>query len=73
MSGNYYGLHNIQDVAPYAYYVHCALHNLNLELKDAMKAVTETSQFYDTIEPVYNFFGHSIVQKQKLQNVNDRS
>ena len=62
----------IQDVAPYAYYVHCASHNLNLVLKDAIKAVTETHQFYDTIESVYNLFEHSIVRWQKLQNVHDR-
>ena len=53
MSGKYSGLYKkIQDVAPHAYYVHCALHNLNLELKVAIKAVTETRQFYDTIESV---------------------
>ena len=63
MSGKYSGLHKkIQDMAPHAYYVHCVLHNLNLVLKDVMKAVTETRQFHYTIESVYNFFGHSIVQ-----------
>ena len=36
-----------------------------------MEAVIETSQFCDTIESVYNFFGHSIVRWQKLQNVHD--
>ena len=41
-------------------------------LKDAIKVVTETRQFYDTIESVYNFFGHIIVRWQKLQNVYDR-
>ena len=57
MSGEYSGLHKkTQDVAPHAYYVHCASHNLNLGLKDAMKAVSETRQFYDTIESVHNFF-----------------
>ena len=74
MSGKYSGLHKkIQDVAPHAYYVHCALHNLNLVLEDAMKAMTGTRQFFDTIESVYNFFGHGIVRRQKLQNVHDRS
>ena len=53
--------------------MHCASHNLNLVLKDAMEVVTETLQFYDTIELVYNFFGHGIVRWQKLQNVHDRS
>ena len=52
-------------MAPHAYYVHCTSHNLNLVLKDAMEAVTETCQFYDTIESVYNFFWHSIVRWQK--------
>ena len=37
-----------------------------------MEAVTETRQFYDTIESVYNFFEHSIVRWQKHQNVYDR-
>ena len=36
-------------------------HNLNLVLKDTLETVTETRQFYDTIESVYNFYGHSIV------------
>ena len=73
MSRKYSDLYKkLQDVAPHAYYVHCALHNLNLVLKDAMEAVTETRQFYGTIELVYNFFGHIIVRGQKLQNVHDR-
>ena len=38
-----------------------------------MKAVTETRQFYDTIESVYDFLRHSILLWQKLQNVHDRS
>ena len=65
MSGKYSGLHKkIQDLAPHAYYVRCASHNPHLELKDAMEAMTETSQFYDTIESVYNFFGqYSAVTK----------
>ena len=37
-----------------------------------MKAVSEIRQFYDTIKSVCNFFGHSIVRWQKLQNVHDR-
>ena len=62
-SGKYSGLRKkIQDVASHAYYVHCASHSLNLMLKDAMEGVTETRQFYETIESVYNFFGHSIVR-----------
>ena len=74
MSGKYSGLHKkIQDVAPYAYHEHCAQHNLNLMLKDAIESVTETRPFHDTIESAYNFFGYSIVGWQKLQNVHDCS
>ena len=59
MNGKYSGLHKkIQNMAPHAYYVHYALYNLNLVLKNAIEAVTETRQFYDTIESVYDFFGH---------------
>ena len=73
MSGKYSGLYKkIQDVAPHAYFVHCSSHNLNLVVENAMEDVTETRQFYDTIESVYNFFGHSIVRGQKLQNVHVR-
>ena len=72
ISRKYYDLHKmIQNVAPRAYYVHCVLHNLNLVLKDAMEAMTETHQFYDTMDSVYNFFRHIIVLWQKLQNVHD--
>ena len=74
VNGKYSGLQKkIQDVAPHAHYVHYASHNLNLVAKDDMEAVTVTRQFCDTIESVYNFFGHSIVRWQKLQNVHDRS
>ena len=62
MSGKYCGLQKkIQD------WVHM-LNNLNLVSKDAMEAVTESRQFYDAIESVYDFSGHNIVRWQKLQN-----
>ena len=74
MSGKFSSLDKkIQDVAPHTYYVHCTSHNLNLVLKDAMEAVTETRQFYHTIRSIHNFFGHSIVLWQKLHNVHDCS
>ena len=70
MNGKYSGLHKkIQDVAPHVYQMHCASHNLNFVLKNAMEAVTETRQFYETIESVYDFFGHRVV----LQNFHDCS
>ena len=49
MSGKYSGLHKkIEDVAPHAYYMDCASHNLNLLLKDAMEAVTETCKLMNS-------------------------
>ena len=46
MNGKYSGLHNkIQNVAPHAYYVYCASHNLNLVFKDTTEAVAKTRQF----------------------------
>ena len=74
MSRKYSGLQKkFPDVAPHAYYLHCDSPNLNLVLKDAMKVVTDLRQFYVSIESVYNFFVHSIVLWQQLQNVHDRS
>ena len=74
MSRKYSGLRKkIQNVTPRANYVHCASHNLDLVLKDAIEAMTETRQFYNTIESIYDLFGHNNVWWQKLQNVYDRS
>ena len=60
-------------MAPHAYYVHCASHDINLVLNDAMEVVTETRQFHYAIESVHNFFKYNIMRWQKLQNVHDRS
>ena len=39
MDGKYSGLYKkIQNMAPHAYYVHCASHNLNLVLKMSWKS-----------------------------------
>ena len=66
-SGKYSGLHKkIQDVVPHTYYVLCALHNFNLILKDAMEAMTETHQFYETLSLFIIFTRHNIVRWQKL-------
>ncbi|CAK6981674.1 hypothetical protein F7725_021412 [Scomber scombrus] len=61
MSGVYSGVHaRITEKEPLARYVHCAAHNLNLALNDSVKNVPGVKQFYDTVERLYNFFGHSI-------------
>ena len=60
MSGIYSGVQaRIAAKEPAAVYVHCASHNLNLALNDSVK-IQEISKFYDIVESVYVFFGHSI-------------
>ena len=67
MSGKYSGLHKkIQDVAPHAYNVHCASHNLNSGLKDATEAVTEKRNF-TTLLRRYIIFWTSIVRWQSFK------
>uniref|UniRef100_A0A673B287 TTF-type domain-containing protein n=1 Tax=Sphaeramia orbicularis TaxID=375764 RepID=A0A673B287_9TELE len=61
MSGEYSGVQaRITEKEPLARYVHCAAHNLNLALNDSVKNVPGVRQFYDTVEMLFNFFGHSI-------------
>ena len=58
MSGVYIGVQRrIKDKAPNAYFVHCAAHNLNLVLKDAVEENRDVCQFFETIQNVYCFFG----------------
>uniref|UniRef100_A0A6P7GRT3 Zinc finger MYM-type protein 1-like n=1 Tax=Diabrotica virgifera virgifera TaxID=50390 RepID=A0A6P7GRT3_DIAVI len=69
MSGVYNGVQRrIKDKAPNAYFVHCAAHNLNLVVKDAVENNKEICNFFDTIQSVYCFFGHSIVRWEELQS-----
>ncbi|XP_064104364.1 zinc finger MYM-type protein 1-like [Macrobrachium nipponense] len=61
MKGIYKGVQKkIIDVEPSAVYVHCAAHNLNLVINDAVKNVTEMAQFYDIVQRVYVLFRLSI-------------
>ena len=54
MSGVYSGVQaRIREKEPLATYVHCAAHNLNLVLNDAVKHIPEMEQFYGTIESLY--------------------
>jgi hypothetical protein len=41
-------------------FVHCASHNLNLVLNDAVRAVSGSIGFFDTLEAIYTFFGGSL-------------
>ncbi|XP_073537599.1 uncharacterized protein [Phyllobates terribilis] len=70
MSGVYNEVQQrIKEKAPHAYFVHCATHNLNLVLKDAVEENRVVSQFFETIQSVYCFFGNSIVRWQDLKSV----
>lgn len=63
MSGIYTGVQaQIAAKQPKAVYVYCAAHNLNLVLSDSKSEVTEVRNFFDTVEQVYVFFGHSITR-----------
>jgi len=70
MSGVYNGVQaRISAREPLAHYVHCAAHNLNLVLNDSVKHVPGVRQFYDTVERLYNFFGHSIKRWALLEEL----
>lgn len=61
MSGTYNGVQRkIKDLQPNAEFVHCASHNLNLVINDAVKACTEVSNYFTILQDVYTFFGNSI-------------
>lgn len=70
MSGLYSGVQKrLKDKEPTAEYIHCAAHNLNLTLNDASNNVVEVRNFYDLIQRIYVFFGHSIKRWQELKMV----
>lgn len=67
MSGIYSGVQaRIVAKQPKAVYVHCAAHNLNLVLNDAVSDVIEVKNFFGVLEQIYVFFGHSILRWSML-------
>ncbi|CAH0552959.1 unnamed protein product [Brassicogethes aeneus] len=61
MSGAYNGVRKqIKDIQPNAEYVHCASHNLNLVVNDAVRGSIEIQKFFAIIQDLFNFFGNSI-------------
>ncbi|OCT96206.1 hypothetical protein XELAEV_18013881mg [Xenopus laevis] len=61
MSGIYSGVQaRILGKQSNALYVHCAAHNLNLVLQDAVACIPEVSRFFDVVQALYVFFGESI-------------
>lgn len=61
MSGAYNGVQALlRNDVPSALYVHCASHNLNLVINDAVKSCKKVSSFFTTLENIYSYFGNSI-------------
>ena len=61
MSGIYNGVQALfKKNQPNAMYMHCAAHNLNLVINDAVKCCVEVASFFVMLEDVYSFFGNSI-------------
>jgi len=53
MSGAYGGVQKfIHEKQPLAFYVHCAAHNLNLVVNDAVSGVCEVQDCFSTVQHV---------------------
>lgn len=67
MSGAYKGLQSkIVGLEKNAQYIHCAAHNLNLVLNDAVNGVLEAKSFFDVVGRIYNFFSNSVKRWELL-------
>ena len=74
MSGIYGGVQKcINDEQPNAVYVHCAAHNLNLVINDAVSSVPEAIKFFTVLQEVYKFFRQSINRWDMLSDVTGES
>lgn len=74
MSGKYGGVQAIiKDLSPNAEYVHCASHNLNLVLNDAVNDVLEITVFFSVINHIYVFFSESLPRWQSLRSTENES
>uniref|UniRef100_A0A8C5QMR9 Zinc finger MYM-type protein 1 n=2 Tax=Leptobrachium leishanense TaxID=445787 RepID=A0A8C5QMR9_9ANUR len=61
MSGVYSGVQaRIAKREKNALYVHCAAHNLNLVIQDAVADIAEVTSFFDVVHNLYTFFGESV-------------
>lgn len=74
MSGIYTGVQSrIKQLEENAIYVHCAAHNLNLVVNDAMSGVTEVRDFFTTLQELYVYFGISINRWDILSSITNES
>lgn len=61
MAGAYNGLQaQFLQLEECAKFVHCAAHNVNLVVNDAVKGVPEITIFLNTLERLYKFFHVSV-------------
>ena len=68
MSGIWNGLQTLfLEDCPYAYYVHCFAHRLQLALNGAAKGVHDTYRFFSTLLLVVNFVDSSAKRKGALK------
>ncbi len=68
MSGNKTGLQaRIKDIVPWALYVHCYAHKLNLIVVDACKATRHAADFFALLQEVYNFVSGSCVHAKWIE------
>ena len=68
MSGKHKGVATlIQQDAPYAHYVHCHAHRLNLALVDTAKCVQEAADFFALLERLYVFMSRSYVHPRFIE------
>lgn len=70
MSGHIHGVQHLMrgltGGASAVPFVHCAAHNLNLVVNDAVKATIQSTAFFDTIAEVYVFFASSLSRWAEL-------
>ncbi|XP_073499099.1 zinc finger MYM-type protein 1-like [Phyllobates terribilis] len=60
MSGKYNGVQaHVRNVCPYATYIPCAAHSLNLVGKNSAESIPEIYRFFNTLEQLYVFFSSS--------------
>ena len=68
MSGRIKGVQKrIRDKVPFAYYIHCHGHKLNLVLVASSKAVPEADDFFYLLEKLYILMGNSVVHNRFVE------